>query len=408
MSGPANPFRPAEKARLRVKCLVYGSSGVGKTYFALGAPGPIAVIDTEGGTDFYAGRKGLSAFDVLPTKTFAQVEQAVAFLKANPDAYATLVIDPVTVLYQTLQDAAQQRRAEVRRDADADMEQLDWQRVKRAYSRLMNDLVNLPMHVIVTAREAELTEERVNGNGRKERVKIGWKPDAEKSTTYHFDTVLRLVPSAKGREAIVEKDRTDGHALGAKVPAPSFDALFAKVLSDDGAERQVPSDAEAARIDAATTMSNEEAADREETLTPLGHIVRQGAVAKGEGIRSDLFPRPQPDGNYAIGFLLEVGDGKDRPQCVASGPIGTALFMAADGDPSTLHGLAVTVEGDLFEVTRAGRRKLYRLLLTRIEGPEWSIPAPETADPEPPAEAPSLPLFSPDEEAAIDVALATA
>ena len=33
------------------------------------------------------------------------------------------------------------------------MEQLDWQRVKRAYTRLMNDLVNLPIHVVVTKEQ---------------------------------------------------------------------------------------------------------------------------------------------------------------------------------------------------------------------------------------------------------------
>lgn len=408
MSGPVNPFRPAEQVAPKVKALVYGPSGVGKTFLALTAPGRIAVIDTEGGTAFYANRvgpKGLSPFDVLPTKTFAQVEQAVTFLRANPGTYETLVIDPVTVLYETLQDAAQDRRAEVRRNAEADLEMLDWQRIKRAYKRLMTDLVNLPMHVVVTARETDLTEERTAPNGRKERVKIGLKPEAEKSTPYYFDTVIRLQPAAKGREAVVEKDRTGVHPLNAKVTNPSFADLFDKALAVDGtADRSVQSDAEAARIDAATTMSNEELNDREETLTPLGHIARQGVIAKGEGLRSDLMPRLQPDGSYFIGFLLEVGDGKDRPQCIAQGGIGSALFHAADGDPSNLHGVPVKVEGELFEVTRPQRRKMYRLVLDTIEGPGWRIPADE-ASATPPAEAPSQPMFSPDEDAAIAEAL---
>lgn len=381
-----NPFRPAEQVAPKVKCLVYGASGVGKTYLALTAPGPIAVIDTEGGTAFYANRvgpKGLSEFDVLPTKTFAQVEQAIGYLRANPGHYQTLVIDPVTVLYETLQDAAQDRRAEVRRNAEADLEMLDWQRIKRAYKRLMTDLVNLPMHVVVTAREADLTEERTSSSGRKERVKIGFRPEAEKSTPYYFDTTIRLVPSAKGRDALIEKDRTGIHALNAKIASPSFDALFAKVIGGGGtAERALQSDAEAARIDAATTMVFEEVADRDETETPLGAIARSGVIAKGEGIRSDLMPRLRPDGGYAIGFLLEVGDGKDRPQVVADGAIGSALFAACEGNPATLHGLPVSIEGELVEVTRAGRRKLYRIYATALRGPDWSIP-PSDATPEP-------------------------
>ncbi len=405
----SNPFRPAEQVAPKVKALVFGASGVGKTYLALTAPGRIAVIDTEGGTAFYANRvgpKGLSEFDVLPTKTFAQVEHAVAYLKANPGAYETLVIDPVTVLYETLQDAAQDRRSEIRKTTEADLEMLDWQRIKRAYKRLMTDLVNLPMHVVVVAREADLTEERIGSNGRKERVKIGSKPGAEKDTDYFFDTVIRLVPAAKGREAVVQKDRTGTHALNARLLNPTFDSLFDAALAGKGTgERGLQSDAEAARIDAATTMTSEELADRDETLTPLGHITRTGVIARGEGVRSDLFPRPQVDGHYAFGWLLEVGDGKDRPQCVVSGPMGTALYMAVDGEPGTLHGTLVTLEGDLAEVHRPGRRKLYRLDVTRIEAPDFKIPADLDAVAPEPVEAASVEMFTADEQAAIDAAL---
>jgi hypothetical protein len=398
-----NPFRPAEQVAPKVKTLVYGASGVGKTYLALTSPGRVAVIDTEGGTAFYANRvgpNGLSSFDVLPTKTFAQVEAAVAFLRANPGQYATLVVDPVTVLYETLQDAAQHRRAEVKRDAEADLEMLDWQRIKRAYKRLMTDLVNLPMHVVVTAREGELTEEHTNDRGRKDRVRIGWKPDAEKSTAYYFDVVVRLVPHAKGREGIVEKDRTGVHALNARVLNPSFASLFGKALDSDGtAERAMQSDEEAARIDAATTMSSEELRDRDETLTPLGHIARTGAIAKGEGLRSDLQARLQADG-VLIGFRLDVGDGKAIPQVIATGPLGVALHAACDGDTASLHGLRVSVEGELFEVQPAGRRRFHRLVLDRIAGPEWTIPAPSDATaPVPAAPGPSE---APTDDAALD------
>jgi hypothetical protein len=374
-----NPFRPAEQVAPKVKALVYGASGVGKTYLALTSPGPIAVIDTEGGTAFYANRvgpKGLSRFDVLPTKTFAQVEAALVYLRANPKDYETLVIDPVTVLYETLQDAAQDRRAEVRHNAEADLEMLDWQRIKRAYKRLMTDLVNLPMHVVVTARETDLTEERVTTGGRKERVKIGHKPDAEKSTPYYFDTTIRLVPAAKGREAVIEKDRTGTHALNARLLNANFAALFDKAIATPGTgERDLQSDAEAARIDAATTMSSEEMHDRDETLTPLGHITRSGVIAKGEGLRSDLMGRLQADGGYIVGFLLEVGDGKPKPQCVASGDLGSALYALTNGDTQSLNATPVTVEGDLFEVQQPGRRKMYRLMLDRIAGPDWAFPA---------------------------------
>lgn len=244
----ANPFRSAEAVQPHVKTLVYGAPGVGKTYFALGTPGGrLAVIDTEGGTVHYAGRNGITPFDVLQTKTYAEVRAAVAYLAANPGAYAGLVIDPVTVLYETLQDAAQIKRAARRGDEDADLEMLDWGRIKRFYKALMTEVINLPLHVVVTAREKDETVRRGD-----QMVKVGVKPDAEKGTAYYFDTVLHMTADADARRVQVVKDRTGTLALGAVVEGPTFAGLFGAYLKGKGtAERHVPDDAAAAAADAA-------------------------------------------------------------------------------------------------------------------------------------------------------------
>jgi septin family protein len=49
-----SPFEPKSKKEKRLKILVYGESGSGKTRFALSLP-KLAMIDTEGGTDHYDG-----------------------------------------------------------------------------------------------------------------------------------------------------------------------------------------------------------------------------------------------------------------------------------------------------------------------------------------------------------------
>ena len=264
MSQPSlNPFRPAEAVVPKIKALLFGAPGVGKTYLSLTSPGRIAIIDTEGGTAFYArraGTHGLSQFDVLPTKTYRDVQAAVQYIAANPTVYETLVIDPITVIYEVLQDAALIKRASVNDRKgrsgdpdDTDLEMLDWGRIKRAYKALMTELGNLPIHVVVTARESDVNEKH-----GQERVKVGVKPDAEKSTSYYFDTVIRLVPTATGREAVVLKDRTGIHALNAKVQEPTFQSLFGAVIkSGKGATaaRAIPSDDAAAQTDAATTLS---------------------------------------------------------------------------------------------------------------------------------------------------------
>lgn len=292
-----SPFHPAEAVVPKIKALVFGAAGVGKTYLSLTSPGRIAIIDTEGGTAFYArraGTHGLSHFDVLPTKTYRDVQAAVAYIAANPDAYGTLVIDPVTVIYEVLQDAALIKRAETNRRKnrggdpdDTDLEMLDWGRIKRAYKALMTELGNLPVHVIVTAREK--AEQERHGT---EMVTIGQKADAEKSTAYYFDTVLRLVPTATGREAIILKDRTGIHALNAHVQEPTFDSLFGAVIkSGKGATgaRAIPSDEKAAETDAATTLSAPWTGARVRTEASRARIVKatvEAAYAAVAGTRT--------------------------------------------------------------------------------------------------------------------------
>lgn len=95
-----NPFIKASTKKKHLKISLYGDPGVGKTFFALGFPDP-AVIDLEGGTDFYADR---FQFHVLDTKSYAEVLNAVNFLEQGNHDLKTLIIDPITVIWSALQE----------------------------------------------------------------------------------------------------------------------------------------------------------------------------------------------------------------------------------------------------------------------------------------------------------------
>ena len=252
-----NPFKPAEQARPLVRCLVYGPAGIGKTYFALSVPGKLAYIDTEGSTLHYAGRPGVSPFDRILTKSYREAMAAIAYLAANPGDYTAVVIDPISVLYETLQDTAQHRRASSAGDPDADLQMLDWGRIKRSNKSLLTALANLPMHVIAVARQKDEMEKRGS-----EMVRVGVKFDAEKQTDYWFDSVLRFGKAKEGdpgpdgviRAAIVEKDRAAGHPVGGVIFNPTFSSVFGAYLSATAGERTtivLPDAAETAAADAA-------------------------------------------------------------------------------------------------------------------------------------------------------------
>lgn len=116
--------------------------------------------------------------------------------------------------------------------------------------------------------------------------------------------------------------------------------------------------------------------DKDEQEVHLGPITRTGVVVKGSGHGTNLEWRETPDG-HAIGFLLEVGDGKPKPEVLIEGILGRALFAAMSMDVDKLAGQKVELDGDVFEVHRPKPRKMaYRIRPTRIVTDTWSIPAP--------------------------------
>jgi hypothetical protein len=227
-------FQPASKSERWLKVLLTGSYGTGKTRAALSFPGPIAVIDLEGGTALYEG-----SFDVLRTKDLRRIEQAIDSL-AN-SAYKTVVIDPITVIYSLLQDAAQslvERRNNNQSTMDTGkaLTPREWGLIKREYNALVTKLINLPMHVVLVAREKDLYE----GTGDNMR-KIGVQADTEKGTPYLADFVLHMMteaaPGGKGDTfyCTVEKSRSAMLPKGQRLTgygADSGQGLFPRWLAD--------------------------------------------------------------------------------------------------------------------------------------------------------------------------------
>lgn len=135
-----------------------------------------------------------------------------------------------------------------------------------------------------------------------------------------------------------------------------------------------------------------------ETERLMGPIERIGAIVAGSGRHTDLEWRQAPDG-WSIGWLLEVGDGKAKPQVVVSGPLAMTLFEATSMGTQSLAGMKVTVDGDLYEVHNPPRKMTYRIKAKRLTTSDWIIPA------DVPPDDPEPVLFDETEYAAIEAAL---
>jgi AAA domain len=227
-----SPFQKAASTNKRVKLLLWGDSGAGKTTLALQFPATV-VIDMEGGTALYSDD---FSFDVLQATSADAVMSSVDWLLANPHEYRTLVIDPVTIYWEALQKKwsdiflKRNKGSKGFKHEFYDLQPKDWMTLKGEFKELVRKLLRLDMNVIVTARQKTLYAD--SGFMRK----VGETFDGEKSLPYLFDTIVRLRRDEKGRflgECL--KDRSN------RLPTGEFEcsyAVFERCFGRDMLDRE--------------------------------------------------------------------------------------------------------------------------------------------------------------------------
>src|SRR5258708_6025570 len=92
-----------EPIQKRLKLFVYGAAGVGKTTAAIQFPSAY-LIDTERGADPYTKTINKSRSVVFASNNFDEVSKEVKELLTTKHDYRTLIIDPVTQLYNSVQE----------------------------------------------------------------------------------------------------------------------------------------------------------------------------------------------------------------------------------------------------------------------------------------------------------------
>lgn len=220
-------FRRASQVRKKFKICMYGATGTGKTISALTFP-KLAYIDMEGGTDWYIGREIVPGqntdFELLQTESAIAVIKAIdeidQRLKDEPGCIETVVIDPITVFWDALQDGFL-RRLQKKKGENAEIKFSHWKQIKSPYKRALTKLINLPVHFIAIGREG--VEYEMKGG---ELVQVGTKIQTEKDTPYISDIYIRFVKRDGKFLSIVEKDRTNMMREGTVIENLSFQYLM--------------------------------------------------------------------------------------------------------------------------------------------------------------------------------------
>jgi AAA domain len=188
-----------ELIQKRLKCLMYGIAGVGKTMAAISFPRPY-LIDTEKGYEHqqYIDKIKENGGCVFHTTDFNELLKEIKALATEKHEYKTLIIDPLTVIHNNLIEQCASDRASPK-NPDGMAHGGHYIAADRKMKQLMNLLIKVDMNVIVTSHSKNLYGDNMS--------LLGQTFDCYKKLDYLFDLVFEIHKKGKLREALIKKTR---------------------------------------------------------------------------------------------------------------------------------------------------------------------------------------------------------
>lgn len=183
-----------EAVEKRLKALFYGSAGVGKTTAAIQFPRPY-LIDTEKGAenDQYTKLLNKAGGVIFQTSDFEEVVREVKALLTEKHEFKTLIIDPLTTLYNDLLD-----KSALKHGTDFGRHYSD---ANKKVNHLINLLLRLDMNVIITSHAKAVYGDNM--------AVLGQTFDCYKKLDYLFDLVFEIQKRGKHRVALIKKSRIE-------------------------------------------------------------------------------------------------------------------------------------------------------------------------------------------------------
>ncbi len=233
-------FKPFPTLRGAAKIFIYGEAGTEKTRRALQMPGPLYVMDLESGSSDYGDLVNPARDRYLLTRSHTVVRDALLELsRMPPEAVGTVIIDPITVLWQSIQLGHVERQIAAGKASSPETVMFDvgvWGKLKRTYGDIMSTLLAAHYHVVMIARGKDKIDDRGN--------KLGYGFDGEKSTEFLAKTVIE----SHGDYDIVLKDRTGTFTERGRVGRVDMRKLLVRATR---VAVPIQTESEAARRDAA-------------------------------------------------------------------------------------------------------------------------------------------------------------
>ena len=203
-------FKKATKEKQKLRLLLEGASGSGKTYSALIIAQEIAqklnkkvaFIDTEyGSASLYADKFD---FDTLELEAPFTPEKYINAIKEASECgdYGVLIIDSISHEWSGLGGCL-----DIQSALGGTFN--DWKKVTPRHQKFINSILEAKIHIIGCARTKSdyVMEEGLNSKGKAttKPVKVGTKTEQREGLEFEFTTIFRL---NQNHVASVSKDRT--------------------------------------------------------------------------------------------------------------------------------------------------------------------------------------------------------
>ncbi len=173
-----------EAVTKRLKLFMFGPAGVGKTTAAIQFPNSY-IIDCEKGAENYDKLITASNSVVFQTTDINEVIQEVKALLTEKHDFRTLVIDPITTIYNDLLE-----KCELQVGSDFGRH---YGAANKVMKRLANLIMALDMNVVITAHAKKEYGPNL--------AVIGHTFDGWKQLDYWFDLVVELGSANAGKKA---------------------------------------------------------------------------------------------------------------------------------------------------------------------------------------------------------------
>lgn len=183
----------------RLKALFYGCAGAGKTYASIQFPCPY-LIDTERGAENgqYIELLKKQNGAIFQTTDYEELLAEVKALLTEKHPYKTLIIDPLTTVFNDMVDkAAESLITKVNPDGTAFG--AHYGKANKQMKKLLNLLLRLDMNVIITSHSKTKYGENLTA--------LGETFDCYKKLDYLFDLVIEITKNDQERLAFVRKSR---------------------------------------------------------------------------------------------------------------------------------------------------------------------------------------------------------